>query len=154
MSNAATVSKNTAVLIVGYCISCALRIVYVGALAHYIGTTGLGRISTATALVSILILLVNFGLDTLIVRDVAGSPEKASKYVTNIACLRILLSVVFAILLAVVATVSNYPYETQIIIALYGLASVLDAISGIARSIFNAFQRMEFSLQLTWPVIS
>ena len=145
MSNAATVSKNTAVLIVGYCISCALRIVYVGALAHYIGTTGLGRISTATALVSILILLVNFGLDTLIVRDVAGSPGKASKYVTNIACLRILLSVVFAILLAVVATVSNYPYETQIIIALYGLASVLDAISGIARSIFNAFQRMEFS---------
>jgi O-antigen/teichoic acid export membrane protein len=145
MSNAATVSKNTAVLLAGYFISFALRLVYVGALARYIGATGLGQISTATALVSLVILLVNFGLDTLIVRDVAGSPGEAGKYVTNIAFLRFLLSLVFVILLAVVASLSSYPYETQVVIALFGLTYVFDAFSSIARSIFNAFQRMEFS---------
>ncbi len=145
MSKAATVSKNTAVLLAGYSISYALRFVYVAALARYIGATGLGQISTATAMVSVVILLVNFGLDTLIVRDVAGAPEKASGYVTNIAFVRLLLSLVFAIALAAIARLANYPYETQVVIALYGLTYVLDAFSGIARSIFNAFQRMEYS---------
>jgi O-antigen/teichoic acid export membrane protein len=145
MSNATTVSKNTAFLLGGYSISFALRLVYVGALARYIGATGFGQIATATALVSLVILLVNFGLDTLIVRDVAGSQGKASKYFTHIAFLRFLLSLVFAILLAIVASLSNYPYETRVIIALFGLTYVIDAFSSIARSIFNAFQRMEFS---------
>jgi len=145
MSNSATISKNTAALLAGYFISYGLRFVYVSVLARYIGATGLGQILTATALVSIAILLVNFGLDTLIVRDVAASPGKASKYVTNIAFLRFLLTLVFTILLAIVASLSNYPYETKAIIALYGLTYVLDAFSSIARSIFNAFQRMVFS---------
>jgi O-antigen/teichoic acid export membrane protein len=156
MSNAATVSKNTAVLLAGYFISYALRFVYVGVLARYIGATGLGQIATATALVSLAILLVNFGLDTLIVRDVAGSPGQASKYFANVAFVRFLLSLVFAIALAALASLSNYPYETQVIIALYGLTYVIDAFSSIARSVFNAFQRMEFSsaIDLTRDVLN
>lgn len=145
MSKAAIVSKNTAVLLAGYFISYALRFIYVAALARYIGATGLGQIATAAALAGLAILLVNFGLDTLIVRDVAGSPGKASKYFTNVAFVRFLLSLFFAIALAAVVSLSNYPYETQVVIVLYGCMYVLDAFSSIARSIFNAFQRMEFS---------
>lgn len=145
MSTARTVSKNAFSLIVGSFASQAIRIVYVSILARYIGTEGFGQISTATSLISVLILLVNFGFDMLIVRDVAADQQRAAKYVTNVALIRFLLTFVLSLVLAVILSVSPYSHETKTIIAIYAGVYVLDTLTAVIRCIFNAYQKMEYS---------
>lgn len=145
MITARTVSKNTFALLAGSVVSHALRIVYVGVLARYVGVEGIGKISTATALVSLCILLVNFGLDTLVIRDLAGDETRAGEYLVNVAFVRLLLTLAMAAVLAVVVSQSRYPREVIVIVAIYALTYVLDSFSDVARSIFHAYQRMEYA---------
>lgn len=144
-SVAKTISKNAISLIVGSFASQALRIVYVSILARYIGTEGFGQISTATALTSVLILLVNFGFDMLIVRDVAADQQRAAKYVTNVIFVRFALTLVLALVLAVILSLSPYPYQTKVIIVIYAGIYVVDTLTAVVRCIFNAYQKMEYS---------
>lgn len=145
MITARTVSKNTLALLAGSAISHGLRLVYVAALARYVGVEGIGKISTATALVSLSILIVNFGLDTLVIRDLAGDKTRAGEYLANVAFVRLLLTLAMAAVLAAVVSQSHYPREVIIIIAVYALTYVLDSFSDVARSIFHAYQRMEYA---------
>lgn len=145
MTTAKTVSKNTFSLLMGSILSQALRIVYAGILVRYIGAEGFGQISTATALVSLLILVVNFGLDTVVIRDVAGHQAYAAKYAGNVAFIRFILAMVLAVVTAAVVAMSPYAHETRVIIVIYALAHVFDAFSDVARSIFHAYQRMEYA---------
>lgn len=143
-SVAARVSRNAAILIAGHALSYAMRIVYIGVLARYAGPDGVGRISTATSLVAILVLLVTFGLDTLIVRDVAAHPERTGDVASQATVLRLGLTIVYCAVLLGVTVFSAYPHETRVIIGIYGLAYILDNLYGVARSVFHAHQQMVY----------
>lgn len=143
-STARTVSKNLFWLLAGSLLSQVLRIFYVAVLARYVGATGFGQISTATTLMSLLILVVNFGLDTLAVRDMAARPERAGSVVSSVAALRLALAVVLVAALAVVVKISPYDESTCLIIGIYGLVYLLDSFADVARSVFSASQRMEY----------
>jgi len=144
MSTAKTVIKNTTILLVGRFLSIGLGIVYVAALARYIHAAGMGKIAIATSLVSILNLIINFGLSQLIVRDVAGDKTKAGVYFSNTLVLRGLLSIVFGIIIVGITRIIEYPYDITLIIYIYGFAYVLDTLTDVAFSIFNAFEKMEY----------
>ncbi|MBL8132455.1 MAG: flippase [Anaerolineae bacterium] len=144
MNAAKTVSRNFAIMLVSNILTRLMSILYVAVLARYIGADGMGHLSTATAVVSLLILLVNFGFDTHVTREVAADETKAPEYIANVAFLRLILTAVLAAALAVIALGSPYPAETRIIIVIYALVYVLDNFSLLARAIFHAFQRMEY----------
>ncbi len=144
MNTARIVVKNTTVLLFGRALSLGLGIVYVAVLARYVQAAGMGKIATATSLVSILILLANFGLSQLVIRDVASDKAKASTYVLNALLLRVLLSVVFGIVIVGITAITKYPYDTTVIIYIYGFVYILDELTDVAFSIFKAFERMEY----------
>jgi O-antigen/teichoic acid export membrane protein len=108
----------------------------------------MGKIATATSLVSILILLPSFGFSDLIVRDVAGDRTKTGAYFSNALFLRGLLSVAFGVILVGITKIIGYPYDTTLIIYIYGFAYILDALSDVAFSIFNACEKMEYPAAL------
>jgi O-antigen/teichoic acid export membrane protein len=145
MNIAQTVSKNALSLFTGSAASQVLRILYVSLLARYIGVEGLGQISTATSLVPLVILIVNFGLDVLTVRDIAAAPERGARYVTNVLVIRLALTLIFFVVLAIILYLSPYQQETIIIIGLYSLTYVTDALAGVIRCAFYAFQKMEYT---------
>jgi len=144
MSTAKRLVKNTTVLLLGRIFSQGLGIVYVAVLARYIQAAGMGKVATATSLVSMLILLANLGISQLIVRDVAGDRAKADIYVANTLLLRVLLSIVFAMVIVGVTVIAKYPYDTTLIIYIYSLAYIFDQLADVAFSIFNAFEKMEY----------
>ncbi|MCL4488739.1 MAG: oligosaccharide flippase family protein [Chloroflexi bacterium] len=144
MNNVRRIVKNTTALLLGRVFSMGLGIVYVAALARYIQAAGMGKIATATSLVSILVLLANFGLSQLIIRDIAGEKAKASLYVTNAILLRLLLSVVFVGVIVLVAQTTKFPADTITVIYIYSCAYIFDELADVAFSIFNAFERMEY----------
>ncbi len=139
------VVKNTSVLLLGRVLSLGLSVVYVAALARYIQATGMGIIATATSLVSIASLIINFGLNDLSTRDIATDKSRDATYVPTTMVIRGLLSVIFLMLLMVVTKWVNYPPEMAAVIFIYAFAYGMDAFTDVCFSVFNAHERMEFS---------
>lgn len=102
------IAKNTSFLLVAQIASRVLAIVYVAALARYVGTAGIGMISTATALAGLLVLSLAPGLDPFLIREVAAEPGKATLYVSNMLGLRLLLGIPFLLLVAIVSITGSY----------------------------------------------
>jgi len=144
MESARNFVKNTGVLLASRVFSIGLGIIYVAVLARYIHAAGIGKIATATSLVSILILLPNFGLNDLIVRDIAGDKSKTGSYFSNVFFMRGLFSILFGIILVGITEIIGYPPDTKLIIYIYGFSYVFDALTDIAFSIFTAYERMEY----------
>jgi O-antigen/teichoic acid export membrane protein len=138
------IAKNTSALISAQIASRVLSIFYVAVLARYVGTEGIGKISTATALNGLLVLVVGPGLNTLLVRDVAVDAKKAATYVSNMLFLRCLLGVPFILLTVAMAQEGRYPSDTVAIIHAYTVVYLFDALDGILASVFQAFERMEY----------
>jgi O-antigen/teichoic acid export membrane protein len=172
MTTARVVSRNATVLMMGHGVSYAMRVLYLGVLARYAGPDGIGSISTATSLVAILVLVVSFGLDTLLVRDVAADGARTRTYVSQVIVLRLGLTLLFVPLLLAAMTLSSYTPETRTIIGIYGLAYILDTFYAVARAVFHAHQRMGYgaavevgrdiinvvasivAISLRWPLVA
>src|SRR3990172_784466 len=104
MNSTRRIAKNTFVLLLGRFSSQAFGIFYVAALARYIHASGMGQIATATSLVAIIMLITDFGLGQVIIRDVARDRAKASFYVSNALILKVLLSIFCWIIIFIVTT--------------------------------------------------
>jgi O-antigen/teichoic acid export membrane protein len=150
------VAKNTSVLALGQILSRFLTIFYLAALARYVGTEGIGQISTANALNNILLLLVVPGLSILFVRDVAPEPEKASNYISNMIFLRLIFIIPYVAFSVGFAYLGGYPQETAYIIHLYMALYMFDTLSEVLISAFRANERMEYEagIQLARDLIN
>lgn len=152
MSTVRTVAKNTTALFIAEIVSQGLRIVYFAVLVRYIQDEGMGTISTAQALVATLFVLVSFGFEQLIVRDVAAEKSRAPHYVSSVAFIRLVLSVLFAAALWAAVKVLGYDAapsgsaELATIIYVYGAAYVLKGFTDVALAIYQAFEKMEYNL--------
>ena len=107
---------------------------------------GLGILTLAQAIASTLIVLVSFGLNQLLVRDVAIQRTRAQSYVSNAASIKLSISVLYVVLLFLVVRTGSYAHDVAIIIYLYGINALISEFTGTLLSIFRAFERMEFNL--------
>ena len=84
MSQARRIARNTSFLTISQIISFGVSAIYVILVARYLGPQGLGILNFAVALTAIFNVLTNFGLPTLITREVARDRSTASKYAANV----------------------------------------------------------------------
>lgn len=148
MKDGQTVIKNTSVLFVGHVLSMVLGVVYAAALSRYIQPEGMGKIATATSLVSVTSLIINFGLSDLTIRDVAVDKQRADFYVPTLFFLRTILSCISVVIVFFVSRWINYPVDTTTIIFIYYIVYVIDGFTDVCISIFNAHEKMEYSALL------
>lgn len=143
-----TIIKNTSVLFVGHVLSMVLGVVYAAALSRYIQPVGMGKIATANSLVSVISLVINFGLADLTIRDIARKKEHASAYVPALFFMKALLSFLSVIIVIIVSRLANYPTDTTTIIFIYCLVYITDGFTSVCISIFDAYEKMEYSASL------
>ena len=136
--------KNASSLVIGQVLSRLLSIFYVAALARYVGVGGIGKLSTATALNGLLVLMVGPGLNTLLIRDVAADVGKAESYISNMLFLRGVLGFPFILVTTALAHLAGYPSDTLGIIHIYTIAYFLDTIADVLVGLFRATERMEY----------
>lgn len=148
MKTGRTILKNTTVSLLGRSFTILLGVLYITALSRHVGASGVGIIVTATALVPMASLLLNFGLNEVTVRDVAVNKNLAGPYLPNLFFIRGLLFIFFVGLIFAIVRVVGYPPETTVIIFIYCISYTLDELSAICFAIFNAHEKMEFSAAL------
>lgn len=145
MGAARRVAKNTAALVSAEVVSKALMFVFVVYLARMLGDVEFGKYSFAFAFTGIFSILTAMGLDPLFVREVAGDKRLAARYLGGFLIIRVIASLVTLILIFVSINLMHYPHDTKNVVYLIGVYAVLNSIATLFKSLFQAFERMEYN---------
>ena len=143
MSAAQTIAKNTFFLFVMRAIGFVASFVLVLRIGRVLGSEGLGVYSLAVTFLQIFVLVPNFGLDTLAIRDIARDRKRAGPYVANILVAKLALSLPAFLLLVGSVLALRYPPEIQQAILLLAFALFFDPLAEAAAAVYQGFERME-----------
>jgi len=144
MSTVKTVTKNTMALMITSVVSKSLAFITLILLARYLGSENYGKLAFAMALTSFFTVIADFGLSSLIVREVAREKEKAGVYLGTFSVFKVLLAVVVFLALVLISHFGGYEYNTKVLILIFGIYTILISYSKFFISFFRAFERMEY----------
>ncbi len=144
MNTLQRIAKNVGVKISAKIISKILSFFFIIYVARYLGAEGFGILSFALAFAGIFGVLTNFGLDLLVVREVARDKSLARKYLGNAIGIKIILAIIVFGLIALTINILGYPAQTIKVVYLVSLFIIFNAFTNIFNSIFQAFEKIEY----------
>ncbi len=130
-----------------------IDIAFAMVMLRILGPEGQGKYWFAIITVGYFEIVTNFGLDTLLTREVAKDPSQGNRYLSNTAILRLLiLSGVLPLLfvfLAIWRGLFALSWDTTAAILLLTLSLIPSSISAALSSLFRAHEKMEYPAALT-----
>ncbi|EDY35505.1 MatE family [Aciduliprofundum boonei T469] len=144
MNGIKRITKNISLLFVGTAISRFLAFIYFAYMVRYLGPANYGIIAFALALNGIFGVITNFGLDPLIVREVARNKTIAKKYLSNGVALKILFGLLTFLSIALVVNIVGYPIVTKKVVYLITISTIIAAVNNIFYDIYQAFEQLEY----------
>ena len=143
-SNGSRVGKNALMLGVGNLLSRAMGVILYILLARYLGPKQYGVYNIAISFIQIFVLLTNFGLDVVYIRDVSRDRSLSSSYFYSGFSLKIALSIASFIILVIIARILNYNTLVFIAIMTYGISITFQAVLELISSVFKAIESMKY----------
>lgn len=144
MFNVQIIAKNTIVLSISQILSYLFAFFYTIAIARYLGSDGFGILSFAIAFTSIFGILADLGLNTLTVKEISKNKSLARKFLGNFLLIKIVLSIVTLLIIALILNIFNYPSQTVTVVYLIALSVILNAFTGIFNSIYQTYEKMTY----------
>ena len=144
MSTVQRIARNTTVLLVAQVASYLLSFFYMMYAARYLGPANFGILSFAIAFTGIFAIFGDFGLQSLMVREIARDRTVAPKYLANVSLMKVIMVAVAFGLIALTINLMGYPEETVRVVYLFALVVIFGVFTQMFYSIFQAFERMEF----------
>lgn len=144
MKTVQRIAKNTGVLFVANVGGRVFSFFYIMYAGRYLGPLNFGILTFALAFTGIFGVLADFGLQPLIIREVARDKSLASKYIANISGMKIILVTITFGLIALTINLLGYPEQTIKVVYLVGLSVIFGAFTTMFYSIFQAYERMEY----------
>lgn len=145
METARKVFNNTLYLAFANIINLGIGIIWMALLARYVGPEGIGKYSYAQSVLAIVMLLVEFGFQNLVIRNVARDRDLAGKYFIAVISTKILLGFLvyggFA-----VYTCLNGAWDTELkkIMGVVTATTLLQAFIAASTAIFYAYEKMKY----------
>src|SRR3989344_2430501 len=118
--------KNTFWLFLAEGINKGLMFVLTIIIANYLGVNDYGKFSFAFAFVALFSIFSDFGLSTILVRDVTRDKSLLRKYSTNVSFLKIFLGVITFFLIFGVTQFIDKTYEIRFLIYLAGVYVIIN----------------------------
>ncbi|MGB9587810.1 MAG: flippase [Armatimonadota bacterium] len=128
----------------------SLLIILVVIAARVLGDTAFGYFSFALAVASIFEMLTDFGLNTLITRNLARNRKLVSWYLPNILGWKLLLSGLAVTLLIVSMSIMHQSVEARITTYIFGGAIVLRSYKNTLYAFLQAYERFDLLLLTTY----
>ncbi|MDH4207960.1 MAG: flippase, partial [Anaerolineae bacterium] len=118
-----------------------------------LGPEGAGKYGFAVVVFAFLEILSNFGLNTLLTREVSKDPGQANRYLSNTAILRLLilaaLTPLLLLFLLAWRTFFALADDTTVAILLLAASLIPGSISAALTSVFLAYEKMEYPAAIT-----
>ena len=143
MNTVYRIAKNTAVLLIAQVISYVISFVYILYLTRYLGPGKFGVLSFAIAFTGFFQIFTDFGLQWLLVREIARDKGQTAKYLYNGGAVKTILAVVTLILMFVTVSILGYGQETIFVVYLIGISVILNSFSQLFFAVLQAYEDME-----------
>ena len=144
MGKTKVIFKNSSFLAISVVVSKFISFLLFVVIARYLGAVGLGKYAFAISFTGMFIVLSEFGLGTLAVRDVSADRNLGPRYISNIALLKFVLSILAFVMVFGLVLILGYPAETVKIVVLVSLAVFLPSAAGGMRWYFQVEQKLEY----------
>jgi len=148
MNTVQRIAKNTGVLFFAQIITMFLGLILVIFITRFLGDIEFGKLAFAQSFTGMLVIFADVGLSTFAIREVARNKEFAGKYLGNIVCIKMLLSIITIALIIFIINLMHYPKDITFIVYLFGISAIISTFSSFFRSIFKAFEKMEYEAAL------
>lgn len=139
-------SQNTFTLLLNNIITAGLAFVLTILISRGLGDVAFGRYATVMAWVLPFTILADFGLNTLITRHIAASPEHAQYLLSSTHPLRLLIGLCIIITMGLGAVFLNDDPQIVESLRIAILLAVIDAFFGSYTAVFRAWGVM-------WPIL-
>jgi O-antigen/teichoic acid export membrane protein len=144
-------AKNSTVVFFGQVFSLVANLGATVLLARYLGHSGFGLFSYALAFVSIFALVADFGMQTIIVRELASRRWNPIELLGNAVFIKIILCLVTIGLTILAAWIGGYSQSLLIIIIILSFNIPVTSKYYTLRTVFEA--QFNVSLQMHVPVL-
>lgn len=145
MNSAQKIIKNIGITGISQIIVSLLAFVLLIYIARYFGEADFGIYNFALSFTSLFTIFADIGLSGLLIREIARNKEHASEYLTNTFIIKLILSLISFGLIALTINIMNYPSDVVFMVYIFGVYTILSSFAQIFMSIFQAFERMEYT---------
>jgi O-antigen/teichoic acid export membrane protein len=118
----------------------ALLFIYI---ARKLGDEDFGKLSFAYSFAGICFIAADFGLSTILIRNVSRQKELTREYVGNILALKIVLSFICISVIGLFVLFTDYPADIITLLVIFCGVMFFKALIDFYCAIFNAYERMD-----------
>jgi O-antigen/teichoic acid export membrane protein len=136
------VARNTAAQAFGKAAVLAVGAASIAITTRYLGAAGYGSFALALALVQMLGVLADFGVVTVLVREISREPRRTEELVGGALALRLLLGAGVVALAGLLGLVLPYSPDVRVAILIAGIPFVLGLATTSLSTIFQARLQM------------
>jgi len=140
--------QNVIALLAGQVLSKLLALWALILLANTLGTDLFGKYSFAAAFAMLFMPLMDLGLDTYGIREIARDPDRAPAYLGNILWIKIFLSALVIPAMWAAVSLMKIPALTVRLVLVSGVITLVRVFSNSLITAFRGFQRMEYEAAL------
>lgn len=144
MKTARRITRNFLSLSASEIISKILQLVIFVYLARIFGPFEFGNFGFALAFSGIVIIIADFGLTTLLVREISRNKDEEKKYFSNALAVKILFSIVTFSATFLYLGFMDYSGTIMAVTYIMVLFMVLQSFTDSFYSVFRAFERMHY----------
>lgn len=136
--------KNIGSLFISQTLGYVIVFVYTIYLIRYLSVENFGILSFVLALISIMDILSDLGLNTLMTRDVARDKDLTQKYFSNIISIKLILLLILVSATILIVNIINYPSLELYVIYLLLIMFVFNTFSTAFSYLFQAYEKLEY----------
>lgn len=143
MNTRETIAKNASVMLVTQLTTWVLALVLSILLPRYLGDAAIGKFHTANSLWAIAAILMAFGADPLLTKEIARHPQKIGRFLAAALLLRVGFFLPVFAGVALFARLVSYPSETQRVIWIVGCATLVWQLGAAVEAAAQGLEKME-----------
>lgn len=145
MTSGKTIAKNFSVMMGAQLFTWSLAFVLAIFVPRYLGPTGLGEISIANSIWSIMGVLIVFGMDVHIIKTVARDPDKTAEVLGTSLVIRFALFVLACVIVGLYLFFVRYDTTIVVVTMIIGISYLFGSVNSAFGSALVGFERMELT---------
>ncbi|MCB9420726.1 MAG: flippase [Ardenticatenaceae bacterium] len=139
-----TIAKNASFLMLSQLVTWGLSLIIMIVLPRYLGPEVTGKYYTAVSVWNIMSMVITFGMDMLLAKEIAKDPARISDFYGNSFFLRTSLFILGGLVVAAYAALVHYPSETIVMLVIIGLGTLVWQYASICQASLQGLEKMQY----------
>ena len=136
--------KNIGSLFTSQVLGYIITLIFTIYLVRYLGVQNYGVLSFALALISMLGIFADFGLNTLMTREIVRDNFLTNKYLNNLFSIKLLMVSILMIFVVLFVKILTYPSEMAYILIFMMVFLIFSTFSNFFAALFQAYEKLEY----------